>query len=188
MGIEFDPGFEPYIIPFRMNIELFYNEINKFKNFSQRKIKFKQYYKKILDGFYNNLGFYIGCLMWAAYTKTVEKQELLNNYCFGEEYNENDNPGDIDFMIKFTELFPKDMKYFLGENFEFENYVINILKTYREFLVMNKGFVDSKTNLDIQIPKNINIEDAETYKDKIYEILKTGELSKLLSYKELCNN
>ena len=39
-GLEFDPGFAPYILAFLGSVEVIYAEINKFKNFSQKKMKF----------------------------------------------------------------------------------------------------------------------------------------------------
>ena len=36
-GLEFDPGFAPYILAFRRTTEYLYADINRFKNFSQRK-------------------------------------------------------------------------------------------------------------------------------------------------------
>ena len=35
-GLEFDPGFAPYILAFRGTTEYLYADINRFKNFSQR--------------------------------------------------------------------------------------------------------------------------------------------------------
>ena len=140
-GLEFDPGFAPYILAFQGTVNYLYTDINKFKNFSQKKMKFRQYYKKILEVFYNNLGFYVGCLMWAAYIKTQKEQEIINNHCFGGRYNEAENTIETDYMINFVRLFPKDMKYFLGQNFEFEPYVKQIIEQYKNFLVINKGFV-----------------------------------------------
>ena len=118
-GLEFDPGFAPYILAFQGTVEYLYTDINRFKNLSQKKLKFMQYNKKIIDIFNNNLGFYIGCLLWASYIKTQPKQEILSNHCFGAEYNEEANISDTRFMLQFTELFPKDMKYFLNQNFKF---------------------------------------------------------------------
>ena len=184
-GLEFDPGFAPYIMAFQGTVEYLYTDINRFKNLTQKKMKFKQYYKKILEIFYNNLGFYVGCLMWAAYIKTQPKQEILNNEYYGTEYTEGENTTEVDFMIKFSELFSKDMKYFLGETFEFEAFVRKILDAYKDFLVINRGFVESKNNIDIKLPSSIKIEEAETFKDKIDDVLQTGNLSKLIEYKDL---
>ena len=184
-GLEFDPGFAPYILAFRGTIEYLYMDINRFKNLSQRKMKFRQYYKKFLELFNNNLGFYVGCLMWAAYIKTQPKQEILNNNCLNQEYDEEANISDTEFMIKFLELFPKDMKYFLGENYEINQGDLKILEMYKEFLVINKGFVDSKYNTDIKLPAGMKTDGAETFKEKIEEVLKSEDLSKLLEYRDL---
>lgn len=184
-GLEFDPGFGPYILAFRGTVEYLYTDINRFKNLSQRKIKFRQYYKKFIDIFNNNLGFYIGCLMWAAYIKTQSEQDILNNHCLGQKYDEKANISDTEFMIKFLELFPKDMKYFLGTNYEIDKYDRQILEMYKEFLIINKGFVESKKNTDILLPANIKTEQAENFKKIIDNVINSKDLSKLVEYKEL---
>lgn len=184
-GLEFDPGFAPHILAFRGGMEFMYSDINRFKNLSQRRLKFKQYYKKILELFNNNLEFYIGCLMWAAYIKTQPEQEILNNNCFGEEYDEANTVFDTDFMIKFLELFPRDMKYFLGQNYEIDKRDLKILEMYKEFLTINKGFVETKTNSDIQLPKDLLTEGAENFNEKIAEVIKEENLAKLLEYRDL---
>lgn len=184
-GLEFDPGFAPYILAFTGAVEYFYADINKFKNFSQKKLKFRQYYKKFLEVFNNNLGFYVGCLMWAAYIKTQPEQKILNNNCLNQEYNEAENVYDTDFMIKFLELFPKDVKYFLGSSYEIDENDMKILKLYRDFLIINKGFVSSNLNTDILLPEGMKTGNAETFKEKIEKVLEEKDLSKLLEYKEL---
>ena len=181
-GLEFDPGFGPYILAFRGTLEYLYADMNRFKNFSQKKMKFMQYHKKFIEMFDNNLGFYVGCLMWAAYIKTQPKQKILSNHCLGQEYNEDANISDTQFMLQFTELFPKDMKYFLGKNYSFDTKIVELLKVYEEFLVLNKGFVESEYNTDIELPKSVKVESAEDYKNQIEEVLKTEDLSKLLEY------
>ena len=184
-GLEFDPGFAPYILAFQGTVEYLYMDINKFKNLSQKKMKFKQYYNKILDIFHNNLGFYVGCLLWASYIKTQPEQEILNNHCLGQIYNEEANLMEIEFTIKFLALFPKDMKYFLGMDFEFPEVFAKILDLYKEFLVINKGFVNSKKNTDILLPSQMKSNNAEGYKTLIEEVLSQKDLSKLLEYRDL---
>ncbi len=181
-GLEFDPGFAPYILAFRGSVEYLYMDINRFKNLSQKKLKFMQYYKKVLEIFNNNLGFYVGCLMWAAYIKTQPKQKILSNNCLGQEYDEEANIADTQFMLQFTELFPRDMKYFLGQNYSFDENYVKLLKVYEEFLVINKGFVESEFNTDIKLPDSVKTENAEDFKAQIEEVLKVQDLSKLLEY------
>ena len=181
-GFEFDPGFAPYVLAFKGTIEYLYQDINRFKNFSQKKMKFRQYHKKILQIFDNNLGFYIGCLMWGAYIATQEKQEICNNYCLGNKYNEYENTSETDYLLKFVAFFQKDMNYYMSEDFKFNENAIKVLNTYKEFLIINKGFIEAKNNTDIKLPDNIDLTDAESYKDKIDEIISTGDLSKFLAY------
>lgn len=181
-GLEFDPGFAPYILAFRGSVEYLYMDINRFKNLSQKKLKFMQYYKKVLEIFNNNLGFYVGCLMWATYIKTQPKQKILSNNCLGQEYDEEANIADTQFMLQFTELFPRDMKYFLGQNYSFDENYVKLLKVYKEFLVINKGFVESEFNTDIKLPDSVKTENAEDFKAQIEEVLKVQDLSKLLEY------
>ena len=141
-----------------------------------------QYYKKILSIFENNIGFYVGCLLWAAYIKTQPKQEILSNHCFGKPYNEDENISETRFIIQFTELFPKDMKYFLGQNFTFDEKHIRLLKVYEEFLILNKGFTESKYNSDVQLPNIVKTEKAESYQEIINKVLKTEDLSNFIEY------
>ena len=184
-GIAFDPGFAPYILAFNGTVDYLYMDMNRFKNFSQKKMKFMQYHKKIVDMLNNNLGFYVGCLLWAAYIKTQPKQEILGNHCFGKEYDEESNISDTQYMLQFVELFPKDMKYFLGKEFSFDSSVIELLKVYEEFLILNKGFTESKYNTDILLPSAVKTNDAEGYKEIIEKILETKDLSKLLEYQSM---
>ena len=66
--------------------------------------------------------------------------------------------------------------------YPFDKNIINLLKVYEEFLVLNKGFVNSELNTDIQIPESVKTENAEKYKEQIEEALKAEDLSKLLEY------
>ena len=175
-GLAFDPGFAPYILAFQGTVQYLYTDINRFKNLSQKKVKFTQYHKKIIDIFYNNIGFYVGCLMWAAYLKVQPEGEIVSNPCLGAEYNEEENISDTQYMLKFAELFPKDMKYFLGKEFSFEPEIINLIKVYEEFLVLNKGFTETKLYYDLILPKSVKAKKAEEYKKLIDEAISKGDL------------
>lgn len=181
-GVEFDPGFGPYVLAFRGSMEYIYLDINKFKNLSQRKLKFKMYYKKILDLFYNNLGFYVGCLMWAMYIKSLPEQKLLSNTCYGGVYNHEENVSETQYMSKFVELFPKDMKYYLGQNFCFEENVARLINVYEKFLELNKGFVATKTNISINLPKSLKSADVELLKKYVDEVTNSGNLHELVPH------
>lgn len=181
-GLEFDPGFAPYILAFRGTVEYLYFDINKFKNLSQKKMRFRQYHKKILDVFYNNLGFYAGCLMWAAYIKTQPEQKILSNHCYGKAYDKEENTSETQYMLKFAELYPKDMKYFLSEDFSFDKNIRKLLEMYENFLIINEGFTKSELNADIKLPDGLKTDNAKNYKEIIEKILQTGNLGELLEY------
>ncbi len=178
-ALEFDPGFSPYVLAFQGTVQYLYTDINRFKNLSQKKTKFMQYHKKILDIFYNNVGFYVGCLMWAIYLKAQNEGEILSNHCYGTKYDENENVSDTQYMLKFVELFPKDMKYYLGKDFLFEPDIIKLIKTYEEFLVLNKGFTETKLNSDLILPKAIKTDNADIYKTFIDKSIANGNLTEL---------
>ena len=181
-GLAFDPGFAPYILAFQGTVDYLYTDINRFKNFSQKKIKFLQYHKKILEVFYNNIGFCVGCLMWAVYLKTQPEQEILSNPCLGGKYIEEENISDTRFMLNFAELFPKDMKYYLGQSFEFAPQIIQLIKTYEEFLILNKGFTETKLNSDIVLPASVKTNEVDLFKTLIEESINKRDLALLKEY------
>ena len=181
-GLEFDPGFAQYILAFRGTVEYLYFDINKFKNLSQKKMRFRQYHNKILEVFYNNLGFYAGCLMWAAYTKTQPEQKILSNHCYGQSYNEEENTSETQYMLKFEELYPKDMKYYLAEDFSFDKNLRKLLEMYEKFLIINEGFTKTELNTDIKLPDGLKTDNAKNYRVIIEKVLENGNLSELLEY------
>ena len=178
-GIEFDPGFGPYILAFEGTVQYLYTDINRFRNLSQKKVKFMQYYKKILEVFYNNVGFYVGCLMWASYIKTQPKQKITGNHCLGKEYNEEANIAETQYMLNFIELFPKDMKYFLGQNFEFDKNTEKLIRVYEKFLTQNKGFTSSEYNTDIELPEEVKPYSDE-FKTLVDKSIQEGNLNLLV--------
>ena len=45
-GLEFDPGFAPYILTFQGTVDYLYMDINRFKNFSQKKANYPHFLQK----------------------------------------------------------------------------------------------------------------------------------------------
>lgn len=186
-GVLFDPGFSEHVYAFAETLNYLYQDINKYKNFSQKRIKFMQYHKKILSLFYNNIGFYTGCLMWAAYIKTLPEQKILNNPYLGEEYQIDIETSGIKFLQTFLNTFPKDVKYYLAQDFIFNEKIKNLIFSYEEFIIINKGFINSEKNIDIKLPSNIN-NNAETYKNLIDDAISQKDLSILKEQIDLVLN
>ena len=181
-GAQFDPGFVQHMSAFVPNIEYIYAGLNRLKNFTLKKNQFKMYYPKIQSLLKNYLGFYLGCILWAAYISQLDEKPILNNLCFGGEYSEKETLSEVDFILDYIEQLKKDVKYYTGQDFTIDENSINILKTYREFLIANKGFVETKTTKDIKLPANLKTpseKDLEEILSGIEKVIDNGKLYEL---------
>lgn len=181
-GAQFDPGFVQHISAFVPNIEYIYAGLNRLKNFTLKKNQFKMYYPKIQSLLKNYLGFYLGCILWATYISQLDEKPILNNLCFGGEYSEKETLSEVDFIKDYIEQLKKDVKYYTGQDFTIDENSINILKAYREFLIANKGFVETKTTKDIKLPANLKTpsdKDLEEILSGIEKVIDNGKLYEL---------
>lgn len=186
----FDPGFAKHTTILSISSEYLYDSINKIKNFNQKKIKFKMVYPQILKMADNNVGFCLGCILWAIYIKNTENNTPIEgNPCFGDTFNESETVEEIDFSIEFFNKIKKDAKYYLGLDYEINPFYIKVLNLYREFLILNKNFVNTKTTADIEIPASLKTpskQDLTKIYEKIQEVIKSGKLLELTEVFELC--
>ena len=178
-GAQFDPGFVQHMSAFVPNIEYVYAGLNRLKNFTQKKNQFKMYYPKIQSLLKNYLGFYLGCILWAVYLNQLDEKPILNNLCFGGEYSEKETLSEVDFIMDYIEQLKKDVKYYTGQDFTIDENSINILKAYREFLIANKGFVETKTTKDIKLPANLKTPSEKNLKEILSGIEKVIDNGKL---------
>lgn len=181
-GAQFDPGFVQHISAFVPNIEYVYAGLDRVKNFTQKKNQFKMYYPKIQSLLKNYLGFYLGCILWATYISQLDEKPVLNNLCFGGEYSEKETLSEVDFIMDYIEQLKKDVKYYTGQDFTIDENSINILNAYREFLIVNKGFVETKTTKDIKLPTNLKTpseKDLEEILSGIEKVIDNGKLYEL---------
>lgn len=186
-GAQFDPGFVQHISAFVPNIEYVYAGLNRLKNFTLKKNQFKMYYPKIQTLLKNYLGFYLGCILWAAYISQLDEKPILNNLCFGGEYSEKETLSEVDFIKDYIEQLKKDVKYYTGQDFTINENSINILNAYREFLIANKGFVETKTTKDIKLPANLKTpseKDLEEILSGIEKVIDNGKLYELFPLAE----
>lgn len=181
-GAQFDPGFVQHMSAFVPNIEYIYAGLNRLKNFTLKKNQFKMYYPKIQSLLKNYLGFYLGCILWATYISQLDEKPVLNNLCFGGEYSEKETLSEVDFIMDYIEQLKKDVKYYTGQDFTIDENSINILNAYREFLIVNKGFVETKTTKDIKLPTNLKTpseKDLEEILSGIEKVIDNGKLYEL---------
>ncbi|MCD8377398.1 MAG: hypothetical protein LUB59_01270 [Candidatus Gastranaerophilales bacterium] len=184
----FDPGYGRHLNSLIYTLEDIYETIGKFKNLSQRKFKFKQYFPAILELLDQNTTFYLGCLLWAVYLKSQPEGDIINNHCLGNVFDEQTSLIELLFLMKFSQTFSKDTKYYLNEDFVYPEEYSGILEIYKEFAILNDGFVNTKKNTDITIPDKLKTpppEDLETIKRTIDETVSTGDFDKLLKIRGL---
>ena len=133
------------------------------------------------------MGFYIGCIIWAVVIKQENNAEILNNYCFGGEYNEGETLSEVRFIREYFEQLKKDAKYYIGQNYEVDEDYLKILDVYGEFMKINEGFVNTSTTNDLKLPENcenFSKEDIETFKTEIDKVVENGKLAELLLLKD----
>ena len=182
-GVQFDPGFIKHMSAIVPNIEYAYGALNRIKSFNQKKQQFKMFYPKILTLLETYMSFYAGSILWAVYIRTLKNTPLLNNICYGGEYNEDEILSEVDFVRNYLDQLKKDVKYYMGQDFTYDPQYLTILDAYKEFLKENKGFVNAKTTDDIVIPQSFktpNEEELDEIFNKIYEVNDTGRLKELL--------
>ena len=181
--VKFDPGYAQHTTILSISLEYIYSSINSFKNLGQRKMKFKMYYPQILKMTDNNVGFCLGSLLWAVYIKSLGDVKIEGNPCLGDTYDKEETCSEIDFSIEYYEQLKKDAKYYLGQNYAINPLHIAILNLYKEFLIENMNFVNTKTTNDIKLPEHFKTpskEELKTIHSKIEEVIKSGNLLDLI--------
>ncbi len=186
-NIQFDPGFIQHMSAFEPNIEYVYNSLNSCRNFNQKKMQFKMFYPKIQSLLKNYLGFYLGCILWAVYIKSLGEKPVVGNLCYGGEFSETETLEEVDFIKKYIEQLKKDAKYYLGQNFSVDEKSLKILDIYREFLKLNEGFVKVQTTTDVKLPSNLKSVDEAGLKEilkAIEKVIDNGKLYELFESSE----
>ena len=180
-GAQFDPGFIGYLNAFVPSIEYIYQNLYRFKNFNQKKMQFKMQYNKIVHLIETYIGFYLGCMLWAVCIKDLDKP-VLNNLCYGIEYDENETIGEADFVKKYIEQFQKDVKYYLGQDYKIDGFMMKVLDEYMEFLKLNKGFTSVQNTSDIQLNKEmtkLSQAEKDSILNTIADVVETGNFKEL---------
>lgn len=182
-SVLFDPGYAQHTTILSISAEYMYSGINQFKNFGQKKLKFKMMYPQLVKMSDNNVGFCLGSLLWAVYIKSLgEDIEIEGNPCIGGEYNEEEAVEEVDYSIEFLTRLKRDSKYYLGKDYSINPLHIQILELYKEFLKINTGFVSTKTTSDLNLPKELKIPSKENLgriHEKIQDVIKSGNLLEL---------
>lgn len=186
-NVQFDPGFIQHMSAFEPNIQYVYNSLNSCRNFNQKKMQFKMFYPKIQSLLKNYLGFYLGCILWAVYIKSLGEKPIAGNLCYGGDFSETETLEEVDFIKSYIEQLKKDAKYYLGQNFSIDEESIKVLDAYREFLKLNEGFVKVQTTADVKLPASLKSVDEADLKEilvGIEQVIENGKLHELFAYAE----
>ena len=182
-GIEFDPGFTMHLSLISRDIASFYQNMDMYPKFQQKKQQFKVYNVKLLKLIERNIGFYAGCILWAGIALNHSDKLLLNNICYGGEYVEEENVSEVKFVREYLLQFKKDLKYYVGQDFEVPAIYSTILDDYEEFLKINQGFVKVAKAGDLKLPKSIKAISSQAeveLLDKINTVVETGIFKPLI--------
>ncbi len=183
-AVLFDPGYSDCILGVSDNIEFMYSAfIQTPMQIKQKKFQFSILFPKLKKMLFQNVSFYLGCLLWAVYLKSIQDGFFEENPCYGVEFDKETAFDETNFLIDFIEdKFNRDAKYYINSIYEKDERFITILKTYNEFLMLNKGFQDVKTTSDIILPSNlktVSSNELDLIKNKIDESINSKDLTKL---------
>ena len=186
----FDPGYSDCILGVSDNVEFMYSAfIQSGMPLKQKKFQFSILFPKLKKMILQNVSFYLGCLLWAVYLKSIKDGIFENNPCLGSEFSEECAYSETNFLIELIQdKFNKDAKYYINTKYETDERFIETLKAYNEFLGLNKGFQSVKTTQDILLPsrlKNPSADELKLIKDKIDEAISLKDLTKLFDVYEL---
>lgn len=181
----FDPGFTRDLIPLSLDTKYFYDELNMIKNFNIKKSEFRIALPKLAQLTERHIGFYVGCMLWGAYLKTLDSEKIINNPFLGKKYEEEPALSEINFIFDFVKKLDKDSKYYLGKPYNFDSKKLEILELYKEFIRKNESFVNTDTVDKIVLVGKLETmpkEEILEIKTKIQDVIHTGKLEELLEF------
>lgn len=181
----FDPGFTKSLIPLSLDTKYFYDELNMIKNFNIKKSEFRIALPKLAQLTERHIGFYVGCMLWGAYLKTLGSEKIIGNPFLGKEYEEEPALSEINFIFDFVKKLDKDSKYYIGKPYTFDPQKLEILELYKEFIKKNESFVNTDSVDKIVLVgklETMSKEEILEIKKKIQDVIHTGKLEELLEF------
>ncbi len=179
----FDPGYAPIVIDSIGQIGYVYYMFSAIPNLKLKRLNFPITFKKIEKLLKINISFYLGCLLWANIISNCKDCEIEGNKLLGEDAKEDEYTSEINFLIDFLEKdFSRDCKYFMNKEYVPDEKYIKILKTYRKFLVINRGFVECSNTNQIKLPdccKSFDEGVIDLVKEKIDFAISNKDLTSL---------
>ncbi|MBE7708558.1 MAG: hypothetical protein E7Z88_07630 [Cyanobacteria bacterium SIG27] len=182
-NVKFDPGYAPIVLNALGQVGYNYYIFSAIPNVKLKKMNFPHTLRKIEGFLKTNVAFYLGCLLWASYIKQFENAQIEGNKLLGETCSEEEYTSEINFLIDtITKELPRDCKYYLGKNYECDEKYLPILEAYKQFLILNEGFVNCSKVSQIVIPENLkklNNKQLNLINEKINKAIEEKEIEQL---------
>lgn len=182
-NVKFDPGYAPIVLNALGQVGYNYYIFSAIPNVKLKKMNFPHALRKIEGFLKTNVAFYLGCLLWASYIKQFENAQIEGNKLLGETCSEEEYTSEINFLIyTITKELPRDCKYYLGKNYECDEKYLPILEAYKQFLILNEGFVNCSKVSQIVIPENLkklNNKQLNLINEKINKAIEEKEIEQL---------
>ncbi|GBF23022.1 hypothetical protein tpqmel_0426 [Candidatus Gastranaerophilus sp. (ex Termes propinquus)] len=154
--LPFDPGYSDCIEHIGKTFDELHGALVSIHNPKQKRARFAALYPRIVKTVEENVAFYLGCLLWAAYLKNKPGVEIEGNTCLSPEYDRENSLYEINALIDYVSVgLNRDSKYYLNKTYEPSPLCIRILEVYKDFLDKNEGLHKTKSTDDILLPKSI---------------------------------
>lgn len=187
-SVEFDPGIGQLVYDLNDLLNRAYTQINSSVSIHTKKTKFKLYSTKIFNCIRNNIAFYLGCLLWAYFLvkENNNSPKLINGNAFlgikEEQLDDYDFLYQINLLENYLEKYKKDYLFFIGKRIDIPKVWTEILSLYKEFIEINKGFINTRRTSDIILPKRLDeLKITFDIKEKIEESIENKNLEILLN-------
>ena len=184
--IPFDPGYSKHVSSFMYFNEQVKAALKSFKVKNQKAFQYRKLLPQLLAVMKQEVGFYYGCLLWAAYISYENPpKEIEGNSFYGKTKEELEKYAyleEVNYLLNFFEQYPKDLAFYHLPLTKIEGKYIKTVEIYKEFLILNESFINTKTTADIKIPpsiKKLETQDIEKIKSLIYLSTNDGNFERL---------
>lgn len=184
----FDPGLGKLSLDLYSDVYVVESDMANMPQLSRKIRYFRIAYMRIVKAMLNNLAFYNGCLAWGYYLKNACGDAVLSSNPFislSEEQKSEYSPCEIvDFFIEYLPKFHSNLKYYNVKDNSLPSNTEKILSTYREFVALNEGFINTHKASDVLLPETLSfIASCEDIKNAVDTAIQNKDLLSLIELK-----
>ena len=188
-SVPFDPGYSQHVSSFMYFNEQVMAALKSFKVQNQKAFQYRKLLPQLLAVMKQEVGFYYGCLLWAAYISYENPpKEIDGNSFYGktdQELNKYAYLEEVNYILKFFEQYPKNLVFYHLPASKIDEKYIKTVEVYKEFLILNESFINTKTTADLKIPsliKGLSAQDLTKIKTLIDISVNDGKFERLFEF------